>query len=283
MYKSLLDLSQKARDDYKDMVRKFQQELEAALVPRIKPHRHHLGHYRNLSGCSAISFSSVISEPISEDYPNPEPPVDSRGNEIPYPVNPYGGGGYNPLEKSPENTGGLEDVIDRGGSEAAQTEESGTIENCASNASKASSETIEAKEITEVDNDDVDDDDDFDEDGAELDAIEAALNDEDDGDDEDLTVAAVLKDASLPVDEERVAHWVAETQNCLDKLTIKDEDEDQEEEVEDVKVSPKTSNTDEATNSASGKNVTAEQEAGEKASKQNDGDDAVTKVEIQQT
>ena len=82
-YKNLLDLTQSARDNYNAMIRQFQQELEVATtaVPFSK-HRHHLGHYRNLSGCSGISFSSVISEPISEDYPDPEPEVDSRGNEI---------------------------------------------------------------------------------------------------------------------------------------------------------------------------------------------------------
>ena len=232
MYKNLLDLSQKARDDYKDMVLKFQQEIEAAAVPRIpKQHRHHLGHYRNLSGCSAISFKSVISEPISEDFPDPEPPVDSKGNEIvrtdltdrnPYSPMPY-------EANYSDKQSGYKDVIDKGGSEAAQTEESGTIENCASSASKASSETIEAKEITEVNNDEDGDDDfeDLDENGAELDAIEAALVD-DEGDD-DIPDISILKDASLPVDDQRVAHWVAETQNCLDKMSLNDKDNDGDE------------------------------------------------------
>ncbi|XP_072040506.1 uncharacterized protein [Amphiura filiformis] len=223
MYKNLLDLSQKARDDYRDMVLKFQQEIEAAAVPRIpKQHRHHLGHYRNLSGCSAISFKSVISEPISEDFPDPEPPVDSRGNEIVRPDdgerNPYNTNIYDSLEKQV----GYKDVIDKGGSEAAQTEESGTIENCAS---KASSETIEAKEITEVNNDEDGEDEfeDLDENGAELDAIEAALGDEEG--EEDINDIGILKDA---VDDQRVAHWVAETQNCLDNLTLNDEAKDTE-------------------------------------------------------
>nr|KAG5695928.1 hypothetical protein BaRGS_017366 [Batillaria attramentaria] len=43
----------------------------------------HMGHSRTPSGCSAISFtSSVLSEPISENYPHAEPETDSKGFEI---------------------------------------------------------------------------------------------------------------------------------------------------------------------------------------------------------
>ncbi|GFR70738.1 selenocysteine insertion sequence-binding protein 2-like [Elysia marginata] len=43
----------------------------------------HMGHSRTPSGCSAISFtSSVLSEPISENFPHAEPEVDSKGYEI---------------------------------------------------------------------------------------------------------------------------------------------------------------------------------------------------------
>ena len=43
----------------------------------------HMGHSRTPSGCSAISFaSSVLSEPISENYPHSEPETDSKGYEI---------------------------------------------------------------------------------------------------------------------------------------------------------------------------------------------------------
>ena len=43
----------------------------------------HMGHSRTPSGCSAISFtSSVLSEPISENYPHAEPETDSKGYEI---------------------------------------------------------------------------------------------------------------------------------------------------------------------------------------------------------
>lgn len=43
----------------------------------------HLGHSRTPSACSAISFiSSILSEPISENYPQSEPETDSRGYEI---------------------------------------------------------------------------------------------------------------------------------------------------------------------------------------------------------
>ena len=43
----------------------------------------HYGHSRTPSACSAISFtSSILSEPISENYPHSEPETDSRGYEI---------------------------------------------------------------------------------------------------------------------------------------------------------------------------------------------------------
>lgn len=39
----------------------------------------HMGHSRTPSGCSAISFtSSILSEPISENFPHAEPEVDSK-------------------------------------------------------------------------------------------------------------------------------------------------------------------------------------------------------------
>lgn len=55
----------------------------------------HYGHSRTPSACSAISFtSSILSEPISENYPHSEPETDSRGYEIvrSAAVNPSGAG-----------------------------------------------------------------------------------------------------------------------------------------------------------------------------------------------
>ena len=49
----------------------------------------HMGHSRTPSACSAISFtSSILSEPISENYPYSEPETDSRGYEIVKDKNP---------------------------------------------------------------------------------------------------------------------------------------------------------------------------------------------------
>ena len=43
----------------------------------------HYGHSRTPSGCSVLSFtSSILSEPISENYPYSEPETDKYGNEI---------------------------------------------------------------------------------------------------------------------------------------------------------------------------------------------------------
>src|SRR6218665_911503 len=89
----LRDLTQKARDAYTEMVTSLEREMAAAEPPatntisttagsfeKLFPH---LGHSRTPSACSAISFiSSILSEPISENYPQSEPETDSRGFEI---------------------------------------------------------------------------------------------------------------------------------------------------------------------------------------------------------
>ena len=90
-------LRQKAQEAYNDMVSILEQELSElpaniqeqvraatngnnSVLPQIFTH---LGHSRTPSACSAISFtSSILSEPISENYPYSEPETDSRGYEI---------------------------------------------------------------------------------------------------------------------------------------------------------------------------------------------------------
>ncbi|KAK2167715.1 hypothetical protein LSH36_25g10000 [Paralvinella palmiformis] len=93
-FKKLMALSEKARNAYKEMVALLEQEMEqqplAASNPGSAPGTSnfshlfaHLGHSRTPSACSAISFtSSILSEPISENYPHSEPETDSRGYEI---------------------------------------------------------------------------------------------------------------------------------------------------------------------------------------------------------
>lgn len=68
------------------MVAALHKELQEHRVstrptgPQLFPH---MGHSRTPSACSAISFtSSILSEPISENYPRSEPETDSRGYEI---------------------------------------------------------------------------------------------------------------------------------------------------------------------------------------------------------
>lgn len=60
-----MSLTEEARKAYRDMVAAMEQEQEEALK-NIKKVPHHMGHSRNPSAASAISFCSVISEPISE-------------------------------------------------------------------------------------------------------------------------------------------------------------------------------------------------------------------------
>ncbi|XP_054858511.1 selenocysteine insertion sequence-binding protein 2-like [Eublepharis macularius] len=65
LFNKLVSLTEEARQAYRDMVAAMEQEQEEALK-NIKKVPHHMGHSRNPSAASAISFCSVISEPISE-------------------------------------------------------------------------------------------------------------------------------------------------------------------------------------------------------------------------
>lgn len=89
----LRSLTEKARESYREMVASLEHEMAAAEPAAAKPAVGncggfeklfpHLGHSRTPSACSAISFvSSILSEPISENYPQSEPETDSRGYEI---------------------------------------------------------------------------------------------------------------------------------------------------------------------------------------------------------
>ena len=91
-YQKLMELTEAGRQAYTNMVSMLQTELADNPKPagairgdvggfqQLFPH---LGHSRTPSACSAISFtSSILSEPISENYPQSEPETDSRGYEI---------------------------------------------------------------------------------------------------------------------------------------------------------------------------------------------------------
>ncbi|KAH9502160.1 hypothetical protein Btru_070284 [Bulinus truncatus] len=89
-FNSLISLTAAARAAYNDMVLAVEKEVSEypasqtssiAGVPGL--FAAHMGHSRTPSGCSAISFtSSILSEPISENFPHAEPEVDSKGYEI---------------------------------------------------------------------------------------------------------------------------------------------------------------------------------------------------------
>ena len=87
-----MDLTEKARKAYFEMVAVMEKEVGELPRPHmmtapggaVYPVQYaHLGHSRTPSACSAISFaSSILSEPISENYPHSEPETDSRGYDI---------------------------------------------------------------------------------------------------------------------------------------------------------------------------------------------------------
>ncbi|XP_051953591.1 selenocysteine insertion sequence-binding protein 2-like isoform X2 [Xyrauchen texanus] len=66
LFNKLISLTEEARRAYKDMVNALEQEQAEEALKNVKKVTHHMGHSRNPSAASAISFCSVISEPISE-------------------------------------------------------------------------------------------------------------------------------------------------------------------------------------------------------------------------
>ncbi|XP_075818149.1 selenocysteine insertion sequence-binding protein 2-like [Microtus pennsylvanicus] len=66
LFNRLVELTEEARKAYKDMVAATEQEQAEEALKSVKTVPHHMGHSRNPSAASAISFCSVISEPISE-------------------------------------------------------------------------------------------------------------------------------------------------------------------------------------------------------------------------
>ncbi|XP_076143907.1 selenocysteine insertion sequence-binding protein 2-like isoform X1 [Alosa pseudoharengus] len=66
LFNGLVSLTEEARKAYKDMVSALEQEQAEEALKNVKKVPHHMGHSRNPSAASAISFCSVISEPISE-------------------------------------------------------------------------------------------------------------------------------------------------------------------------------------------------------------------------
>jgi len=83
----LIDLTEKARESYGEMVDAIEKEIKEYPIkiqqPTIPHVFAHMGHSRTPSGASVLSFtSSILSEPISENYPHSEPETDSKGYEI---------------------------------------------------------------------------------------------------------------------------------------------------------------------------------------------------------
>ncbi|XP_068613621.1 selenocysteine insertion sequence-binding protein 2-like [Brachionichthys hirsutus] len=66
LFNRLVSLTEEARKAYKDMVSALEQEQAEEAVKNAKKVTYQMGHSRNHSAASAISFNSAISEPISE-------------------------------------------------------------------------------------------------------------------------------------------------------------------------------------------------------------------------
>lgn len=61
-------------------IKEYPIKIQQPTIPHVFAH---MGHSRTPSGASVLSFtSSILSEPISENYPHSEPETDSKGYEI---------------------------------------------------------------------------------------------------------------------------------------------------------------------------------------------------------
>lgn len=94
-FQQLMSLTEKARQAYQEMVSILEKEIKenpghaSSNLPQLYAH---MGHSRTPSACSAISFaSSILSEPISENYPHSEPETDSKGYELAHKTHPVSG------------------------------------------------------------------------------------------------------------------------------------------------------------------------------------------------
>ncbi|XP_077996549.1 selenocysteine insertion sequence-binding protein 2-like isoform X2 [Glandiceps talaboti] len=209
VFRELLNLSAKARESYRDMVTKYQQELESQNVARISKHRQHMGHNRNLSNCSGISFSSVISEPISENYPDPEPELDEHGREI---------------ETSDQTNidAALAQTLHLSSVDVGKTVMTDVLNSFEESEIRtemdASNTTLKAMGEDEEDEEESDDE--------ELDDDEICEEDEEEEDEEEDDGEKVCDSSYKTVDKERIVSWVAEAQSCISSLEIADIEDD---------------------------------------------------------
>ncbi|CAH1251402.1 SECISBP2L [Branchiostoma lanceolatum] len=84
-FKTMVELTTQARNAYIDMVTIYRQEWEQMQAMRnsgqpIYPA--HLGHSRNPSAASAVSFSSVLSETISECHPEHDGDIEGPKTKV---------------------------------------------------------------------------------------------------------------------------------------------------------------------------------------------------------
>ncbi|XP_070547288.1 selenocysteine insertion sequence-binding protein 2-like [Ptychodera flava] len=198
-FRDLLELSKKAREAYAEMIQKYQQEMEAQTAARISKHHHHMGHNRNLSNCSGISFSSVISEPISENYPVPEPEVDEYGREIEATSQPdIDAALAESLQVNSDPTG-----------KTVTTEVLNSYDDTDLTVTRTDENVDLSFEETKVDNDLSDEEE----------------EEEDDGEDDDGICdkeQEVCESSFKSTNNERIVSWVAEAQSCIGSLKITD-------------------------------------------------------------
>ncbi|XP_071826106.1 uncharacterized protein [Apostichopus japonicus] len=219
IFKQLIGLVNAAREEYQMLLLEQRRDIEK----KSKNIGKHLGHRRNISNCSGISFNSFISEPISENDPEPEPDLDEE--EYNNNNSSSSSSNNNTRDEDPQEEAKSEEIVDTASS---HLEESASKTN-----SEASACTVEDQQRKQLVSSQDQSCRNIEEEEEEAQGEEENEEDEDDDEEEEEEEEEDEKDEEYEDSEaplapevsatERVNNWVAETQVQVGNLSIGDE------------------------------------------------------------
>lgn len=200
-FKQLIELANNAREEYQILLQAQKRDIEMKNAKNIGKH---LGHRRNISNCSGISFKSFISEPISENDPEPEPDLDLESNLVCGPDIAEQDQPDRGLDELPSEMR-KDEYLDSG-----SVVPDGSTEKSNSEASACTVEDRHKKQLVMQDQS-----------YANIEEEEAADEDKED-EDEEREEGLLAPEVSTT---ERVNSWVAETQSQVHNLSLDDPEE----------------------------------------------------------
>ncbi|XP_062860757.1 selenocysteine insertion sequence-binding protein 2-like [Trichomycterus rosablanca] len=227
LFNRLVSLTEEARRAYKEMVCALEQEQAEEALKNVKKVSHHMGHSRNPSAASAISFCSVISEPISEvnekEYETnwrtmvensdaPEPPESDFTRTAPHKDAEGTPGPEGGCPAPPKEEGRSEDGLERA---SQQSTETGSLDGSCRGPSHSYSSITSASSNTLV--------------PGMLDEEEEDEEEDEEDEEEEYAHEPILPE--VPAVSSMIDTWVSTTLENL-QLSSKNQEEDEEEEEE---------------------------------------------------